>query len=69
MTAQMLDGVDEGGRVFRVDFQIDRVDIGKTLEQNRLAFHYRLGGQSPKVSSPKIAVPLEITATILPREV
>ena len=54
--------------VFRVDFQINRVDIGKAFEQTA-CLPSQVGSQSPKISSPKMAVPLEITATILPREV
>ena len=37
--------VDEAGRVFGVDLDIHRVDPGKPLEQQRLAFHDRLARQ------------------------
>ena len=49
-----------------VDFEIDRIDVGEALEQDRLAFHHRLGGQRAEIAEPRIAVPLEITATRLP---
>ena len=37
--------LDDGGQLFGVgfgDFQVETVDIGEFLEQNRLAFHHRL---------------------------
>ena len=34
--------VDKCLGVFGVQFDIDRIHIGEPLEQNRLAFHYRL---------------------------
>ena len=32
------------------DFQVDRIDVGKALEQHRLAFHHRLGRERPEVA-------------------
>ena len=48
-----------------VDLDVKHVNVGKPLEQNALAFHDRLGGQRPLRTKPRIAVPLEITATRL----
>ena len=42
--------VDEFFRVFRRDLEVDRVDVGETLEQHRLALHHRLGGQRPEIA-------------------
>ena len=33
-----------------VDFQIDGIDIGEALEQDRLALHHRLGGQRAEIA-------------------
>ncbi|MCY1521165.1 hypothetical protein D9M68_559660 [compost metagenome] len=46
-------GIDEGLRAFRLDLDVDRVDAGETLEQQRLAFHHRLAGQRPQVAQAK----------------
>ena len=37
-------------RVFGIELDVDGIHIGKTLEQNRLAFHHRLGAQRPQIS-------------------
>ena len=42
--------IDEFFGVFGVNLQINRVNIGKALEQHRLALHHRLGGQRAKVA-------------------
>ena len=47
------DRVDEGLRVFGVEFQVDRIDIGETLEQHRLAFHHRLRRQRAQIAEAK----------------
>ncbi|MNW05861.1 hypothetical protein D3C71_2021760 [compost metagenome] len=39
------DGIDKGLGALGVDFDIDRVNAGKTLEQQRFAFHDGLAGQ------------------------
>ena len=52
--------------VLGVDLEIDRVDIGKALEQRDLALHDRLARQAPRSPRPSTAVPFEITATKLP---
>ncbi len=50
--------LDDLIRVFGVQFDIDRVHIGKTLEQDRLALHHRLGGQRAKVAHPQNCGPV-----------
>ncbi len=45
-----LDGVDERLWAFRVDFDVEHIDTGETLEQNTLAFHDRLGSQRAQVT-------------------
>ncbi len=41
--AEAGNAFNEGGRVVFLDLDIDRVDVGEALEQDRLAFHHRLG--------------------------
>ena len=43
-------GVDEFVGVFGVDFEIDGIDVGEALEQHRLAFHHRLGGERAEIA-------------------
>ncbi|KPY93914.1 hypothetical protein ALO94_201237 [Pseudomonas syringae pv. spinaceae] len=45
-----LDGVDERLRAFGIDFDIENVDTGETLEQNPFTFHNRLGGQWAQIA-------------------
>ena len=45
-----LHRTDEFIRVFRPDLEIYGIDIGETLEQNRLSFHHRLRGQRSKIA-------------------
>ena len=47
---QIAHAIDKGVDVARVDFEIDRIDIGKALEQRRLAFHDRLCRERPKIA-------------------
>ena len=47
---QMLDRIDEGVRVFRVQFEVDGIDIGKAFEQDGLTLHHRLGGKRPQIA-------------------
>ena len=42
--------VDEGVDVVRIDFEIDRVDVGEALEEDGLAFHHRLGGERAEIA-------------------
>ena len=48
--AEVFDGVDEFFRVLGVDFEIDGIDVGEALEQHRLAFHHRLGGERAEIA-------------------
>ena len=43
-------GIDEGFRVFGVEFEIDRIHIGETLEQDGLAFHHRLRRERAQIA-------------------
>ncbi len=45
-----LDGIDEGLRALGVDFDVEHVDTREALEQNALAFHYRLGSQRTEIT-------------------
>ena len=64
---QEADAVDEFVHITGFDLEVDGIDIGKALEQDRLALHDRLAGERPKIAQPQsTAVPLEITATRLP---
>ena len=42
--------VDEPLRVLGVDLDVDRIDVGEALEQHRLAFHHRLGGERAEIA-------------------
>ena len=50
---QIADGIDEFVHILGVHAQVNGVHIGKALEQHRLAFHHRLGGQGPQVTQPQ----------------
>ncbi len=39
--------------ILRGHFEIDGVDVGKPLEQHRLAFHHRLGRERAEVAEPE----------------
>ena len=39
--------------ILGVDLQIDRIDIGEALEQDRLALHHRLGGERPEIAEAR----------------
>ena len=47
---EIADAVDEGVDIVGVDFQVDRIDIGKALEQDGLALHHRLRRQRAQVA-------------------
>ena len=47
--------------VLGVELDVDRIDIGESLEQDRLALHHRFRRSAPRLPRPRIAVPLEIT--------
>ena len=48
--AEIAHSVDEGVDVLRVDFEVDGIDVGEALEEHRLAFHHRLGGERPEIA-------------------
>ena len=50
---QKAHAIDEFVDIAGVDFEIDRIDIGKALEQRRLALHHRLGRQRAEVAEAK----------------
>ncbi len=45
-----MHGADDALGIFRIDFDIDGIDIGKAFEQDALAFHHRLTGQRAQVA-------------------
>ncbi len=45
-----LDGIDESLRAFRIDFDIEYIDAGETLEQHALAFHNRFRCQRAQIA-------------------
>ena len=47
---QRGDDLDQTIRIGFVQLQIEHVDAGEFLEQHRLAFHHRLGGQRADVA-------------------
>src|SRR5215831_16314974 len=47
---QKAHAVDELVDIARVDFEIDRVDVRKALEQRAFAFHHRLGGERAEIT-------------------
>ena len=42
--------VDELVGILGVDLEVDGIDVGEALEQHRLAFHHRLGGQRAEIA-------------------
>ncbi len=67
--AEIAHAVDEGVGVLGIDFEIDRIHVGEALEQHRLASITGLDASAPRLPRPRMAVPFEITATMLPRVV
>ena len=51
--AELAHAIDEFVDVLGSNFQIDGIDIGKALEEHRLAFHHRLGGQGAQIAEAK----------------
>ena len=47
---EVANGGDEFVRIFRRDFEIDRIDVGEALEQDGFALHDRLGGQGAEIA-------------------
>ena len=52
------DSIDESVGIFGIKLDVDAVHIGKPLEQNRLAFHHRLGRQCPKIAKTQNCRPV-----------
>ena len=48
--AEIAHGLDELVGVLGIDLEIDRIDIGEALEQDRLALHHRLGGERAEIA-------------------
>ena len=48
--ANVLDDGDDLVGILGGHLDVDGIDIGKALEQHSLAFHHRLGGQSPQIA-------------------
>ena len=48
--AEEFHAIDEFVRVFGRHFEIDGIDIGEALEQDRFAFHHRLGRQRAAIA-------------------
>jgi hypothetical protein len=61
--------VDEFIGIELIHFDIEHVDTGEFLEQNPFPSITGLPASAPMLPSPSTAVPLEITATRLPRAV
>ena len=51
--AEIAHAIDELVGILGGDFQIDGVDVGKALEQHRLAFHHRLGRQRAAIAEAR----------------
>ena len=50
---ERTDNLGESFGVAFVQLDVEAVDVCKLLEQDRLAFHYRLGGKSADVAKPE----------------
>ena len=48
--SEVAHGRNEGVDIFGVDLEVDRVDVGKALEEHRLAFHHRLRRQRAEIA-------------------
>ena len=40
-------------RVLGIDFEVDRIDVGKALEEHRLALHHRLRRKRTEIAKPE----------------
>src|SRR5438105_10607788 len=47
---QYLDGADELLGVPRVDLEVEDVDVGESLEEDRLSLHHRLAGRRADIA-------------------
>ena len=48
--AEQLDAIDDLVGILGGHLEVDGVDVGEALEQHRLAFHHRLGGERAEVA-------------------
>ena len=56
--SQQLHAVDKGVGIAGIDLDIHGIHVGKALEQHRLAFHHRLGGQRTDIAEAKYGRPV-----------
>src|SRR5205823_10516891 len=49
---QKAHAIDELVDIAGIDLEVDRVDVGETLEQCAFAFHDRLGGKRAQIPEP-----------------
>ena len=50
---QRRDDVADVVDLVGVDLDVEDVDVGEFLEQDRLALHHRLGGEGPDIAEPE----------------
>ncbi len=55
---QEAHAIDELVDVAGVDLEVDRIDVGKALEQGCLALHHRLGGERTEVAQAEDGGPV-----------
>ena len=48
--AEIAHAIDELVDVLGVDLEVDRIDVGEALEEDRLAFHHRLRGERAEIA-------------------
>ncbi len=56
--AHQAHGIAEGVGVFGIEFDINRIDVGKAFEQNRFAFHHWLGRQRTQIAKAQHSRPV-----------
>src|SRR5690606_33674676 len=47
---EITHAIDEFVDIFGVDLEVDRIDVGKALEEHRLAFHHGFGGERAEIA-------------------
>ncbi len=47
---EITHGIDELLGIFGINFQINRIDVGEALKQNRFAFHNGFGRKSAEIA-------------------
>ena len=48
--AEKAHAIDEFVRILGIDFEVDGIDVGETLEEDGLAFHHGLGGECAEIA-------------------